>query len=89
MYNLPKRIQIRYLNVQSWTDEKNTALIGHLTKNDPDIILITSTSRLDHQRPIRIHNYYTFSVNKANERHAGAAIAIKQNIKFEIKYCNL
>ena len=46
----PSRIYIRYLNVQNWTDERQTALIGHLTESNPDVILITSTSRLKEQK---------------------------------------
>ena len=80
----PKRLNIRYLNVQNWTTEKNAALAGHLTSTDPDIILAASTSKTIDQPPIKIPNYITFSTNKLNERHAGCAIAIKRGIKFEI-----
>ena len=79
------RLRIKYTNVQNWTEEKETALIGHLTEKEPDIILITSTSKLHHQKHIKIQNYNTFATNKSNERHAGAAIAIKKGINFEIK----
>ena len=67
---VPNRIHIRYLNVQNWTDEKNAALIGHLTSTNPDIILITSTSRLSTQTPTKIVNYNTIGTNKNNECHA-------------------
>ena len=80
----PSRINIRYLNVQHWTDEKNTALINHLTATAPEIILITSVSRLQNQNPIKIYNYNTFAVNKNNKRNAGCAIAIKRGIIFKI-----
>ena len=81
---LPSRIHIRYLNVQNWTDDKNEALIGHLTATNPEIILFGSTSRQQHQSPIKIPNYITFTTNKNNERHAGVGIAIRRKIKFEI-----
>lgn len=84
MMAVPNRIHIRYLNVQNWTDEKNVSLIGHLTSTNPDVILITSTSRLTNQTPIKIVNYNTFSTNKNNERHAGCAISIRKGIKFDI-----
>ena len=84
MMEAPNRIHIRYLNVQNWTDEKNVALIGHLTITNPDIILITSTSRLSTQTPIKILNYNTFASNKNDERHAGCAISIRKGIKFKI-----
>ena len=84
METTPSRINIRYLNVQHWTDDKNTALINHLTAPDPEVILITSTSRLNNQTQIKIINYNTFAVNKNNERSAGCAIAIRKGIRFKI-----
>ena len=81
---LPNRIHIRYLNVQNWKDDKNEALIGHLTATNPEIILFASTSRQQHQNPIKIPNYLTFTTNKSDERHAGVGIAIRRKIKFEI-----
>ena len=84
MEHLPSRIHIRYLNVQHWTDDKNEALIGHLTATNPEIILFASTSRLENQTQIKIPGYITFSTNKNNERHAGVGIAIRRKIRFEI-----
>ena len=84
MENIPSRIHIRYMNVQTWSDDKNQALIGHLTASNPEIILITSINRLQHQTQIKIPNYNTFTTNKNNERHAGAGIAIRKKIRFEI-----
>ena len=72
------------MNVQHWTEDKNIALITHLKNTDPDVILITSTSKLAEHNPIRIQNYHTFATNKNNERHAGSAVAIKYGIKFEV-----
>ena len=82
--NQPNELRIRYLNVQHYTAEKEPALARHLTENNPDIILITSTSR-PKINPIKILSYNTFTVNKTDERHAGCAIAIKKGIQFEIK----
>ena len=81
---LPRNIKIRYLNVQHWTDEKNPSLIAHLTENDPDVILLASTSRIREQPKIKIPSYNTFTSNKLNQRNAGSAIAIKFGIKFEL-----
>ena len=72
------------MNVQHWTEDKNIALITHLKNTDPDVILITSTSKLAEHNPIKIQNYHTFATNKNNERHAGSAVAIKYGIKFEV-----
>ena len=79
-----RNIKIRYLNVQHWTNEKHTALIAHLSENNPDIILFTSTSRMTQQGAIKIPYYNTFTTNKRNEAHAGCGIAIKIGIRFKI-----
>ena len=84
MFRAPLTLNIRYLNVQHYTQEKEPAILGHLTEGSPDIILITSTSR-PREQPIRIQGYLTFTTNKSNELHAGSAIAIKKGIKFTIK----
>ena len=84
MSRFPSRIKIRYLNVQHWTEDKNVALINHLTSTDPDVILITSTSKQTQHNQIKIFNYCTFSTNKGNERNAGCAVAVKHGLKFEI-----
>ncbi|CAL4112278.1 unnamed protein product, partial [Meganyctiphanes norvegica] len=80
----PKLIKIKYLNVQHWTNDKHAALTAHLTINNPDIILFTSTSRTKEQGPIKIPFYNTFSTNKTNEQHAGCGIAIRKGIIFEL-----
>ena len=79
-----RQIKIRYLNVQNWTNEKHVALSAHLTENNPDVILFTSTSRTNEANPIRIPCYNTFTTNKTNTRHAGSGIAIRHGIEFEI-----
>lgn len=77
-------LKIRYLNVQHWTDNKNTALIIHLTENNPDVVLFASTSRTREQAHIKIPFYATYHTNKSNELHAGCGIAIRKGIRFEI-----
>ena len=80
----PTELKIRYLNVQHWTDDKNTALAIHLTENKPDIVLFTSTSRTRNQAHIKIPFYITYHTNKADELHAGCGISIRKGIRFEI-----
>ena len=80
----PTTVNIRYLNVQHYTQEKEPAILGHLTEGFSDIILITSISR-PRELPIRIQGYLTFTTNKTNELHARCAIAIKKGIKFTLK----
>ena len=80
----PNTLNIRYLNVQHFTKDKEASLIGHLTEGSPDVILITSHSRKKDE-PIKIQGYLTFSTNKSDGLHAGSAIAIKKGLKFNIK----
>ena len=84
MGSLIRNINIRYLNVQHWTDAKNPSLIVHLTENNPDVILFTSTSKLNTDPKINIPHYNSFTTNKLNERHSGSGIAIKHGIRFEL-----
>ena len=76
-------LNIRYLNVQHYTKEKEPTLTRHLIHDYPYIILITSTGRTRDQ-PLKISGYITYLVNKGNEIHAGSAVAIKKGIKFKI-----
>ena len=78
------QIRIKYLNVQSWTTNKHTSLSAHLTLSNPDIILFTSTSRLNEEGPIKIQGYNTFTTNKDDSRHAGSGVAVKSGIDFTI-----
>ena len=77
-------MRIRFLNVQNWTDEKQTPLAIHLTEREPEVILINSISRTREQGHIKIPFYNTFTVNKNNVRHAGSGIGIRIGTKFEI-----
>ena len=80
----PVKLNIKYNNVQHWTDEKAQGLAAHLTINNPDVILIASTSRRSHQTKIKIPGYNVHSTNKMDEMSAGVAIAIKKSIKYKI-----
>ena len=77
-------MKVRYLNVQNWTDDKNSALITHLTQDNPEVILFTSTSRTSNQVPIKIPFYNTFTTNKADERNADSGIAIRMGTRFDL-----
>lgn len=77
-------INIKYCNVQHWTDDKSSSLAAHLTINNPNVILITSTSRRSHLTKIKIPGYNVHSTNKMDEMSAGVAIAIKRGIKYKL-----
>ena len=80
----PEKINIKYNNVQHWTDDKAHSLAAHLTINNPDVILIADTSRRSHQTQIKIPGYNVHATNKMDELSAGVAIAIKKGIKYKI-----
>ena len=80
----PNLIKIKYLNVQHFTKDKSAALTRHLLLDSPDVILLTSIGKTTDNR-IYIPGYNTFTVNKRDEMHAGAAISIKIGIQFTIK----
>lgn len=65
-------------NVQTWATKK-VALPNIYRQFDPHVILINEHSLRDGNRP-KIFNYNTYSVNKTNELHAGAAIAIRKDV---------
>ena len=78
MVRYPFDLRVKYQNVQHYNQEREEGLVRHLTQENPDIILIASTSR-NRELPIRIQGYNTFATNKTNELHAGCAIAIKKD----------
>ena len=86
MYNIntTSNLKIAYANVQTWTEVKNTSLIAHLTKNDPDVILITDIGKTDRNKPIKIFQYLVFATNKNNENSAGVPIAVRKGIHFKV-----
>ena len=77
-------LRINYANVQTWTEIKNSTLAPHVTKNDPDVILIADIGKIDRQKPIKLHPYLVFVTNKNNEHCAGAAIAVRKGLNFKV-----
>ena len=73
-----EKINIKYNNVQHWTDDKAHSLAAYLTINNPDVILLADTSRRSHQTKIKIPGYNVHATNKMDELSAGVAIAIKK-----------
>jgi hypothetical protein len=72
---------IKKYNVQTWNIKK-FALSNIYNNIDPDIILLNDHSLIDNS-PLKIFNYHTYTCNKENEPHAGAAIAIKSHIPYK------
>lgn len=77
-----RTIKILQHNVQTWSNKK-FALSNIYNNIDPDIILINDHS-LTNNSPLKIFNYHTYTCNKENEPHAGAAIAIKSHIPYKL-----
>ena len=80
---LHRRLTIVQHNVQSWQTNKYN-LTNAYQQIDPDIILINSHGLTTDHPPIKISNYITYSSNKLNQAHSGAAIAVKKNIQHSL-----
>ena len=76
-------LNVRYSNVQTWTDEKSPGLIAHLTEDNPDVILLADIGRTDRNKPIKIFQYLVFATNKNSENSAGVAVAICKGLEFK------
>ena len=70
-------------NVQNWTFQRRNELSNIYKELDPDVILINSHCRRQ-QEKIKLFNYNVHQRNYADEDHAGAAIAIRKDIKYKI-----
>lgn len=70
-------------NVLSWTFSRRYELYNTYREIDPDVILINAHSLKDGQR-IKIFNYDVYQTNHLNEHNAGAAIAVRKNLKHQI-----
>ena len=69
-------------NVLCWTNERSIELSNYYRQENPDIILLNSTSVINNNK-IKIYNYNVIQKNILNERSAGVAIAIKKTIKYK------
>ena len=78
-----EEITIVQHNVLSRTTIKANELTNIYQKINPDVILLNSTSKLENEK-IKIYNYNVSQKNVRNEQHAGIAIAIKENLKYQI-----
>ena len=69
-------------NVLCWTKERSIELCNYYHQENPDIILLNSTSVINNNK-IKIYNYNVIQKNILNERSAGVAIATKKTIKYK------
>ena len=65
-------------NVLCWTKERSIELSNYYRQENPDVILLNSTSIINNNK-IKIYNYNIIQKNILNQRSAGVAIAIKKN----------
>jgi hypothetical protein len=77
------KLKIIQHNVRNWNVNNRFALSNVYLQEDPDIILINSHG-LKQGEPLKIQNYDIHKVNKNNEDHSGAAIAMKSSIKYRL-----
>ena len=83
-FHHPSGLRVTYANIQTWTDEKQETLRAHLTKSNPDVILLSDIGKTDKKIPIKIFQYLVFAANKNNENSAGVAIAIRKGLEFKL-----
>ena len=69
-------------NVLCWTNERSVELSNYYRQENPDIILLNSTSVINNNK-IKIYNYNVIQKNILNEPSAGVAIAIKKTIEYK------
>ena len=81
--DLIQDLKIVQHNVLHWTAERSIELANYYRLENPDVILINSTSVINNNI-IKIYNYNVIQKNSLNEIHAGIAIAIRKNIKYKI-----
>ena len=77
-----RKLTILQHNVRSWNTNRHT-LTNIYNDIDPDIILLNETSVLQDER-MTIFNYNIYRTNKTNERHSGAAIAVRRNLTAKV-----
>ena len=80
--DLIQDLKIVQHNVLHWTAERSIELANYYRQENPDIILLNSTSIINND--IKIYNYNIIQKNALNERHAGIAVAMRKNIKYKI-----
>ena len=81
--NLIQDLKIVQHNVLHWTKDRSTELANYYRQENPDIILLNSTSIINNNI-MKIYNYNIIQKNALNERNAGVAIGIKKNISYKI-----
>ena len=79
---LVTRLKIIQHNVRKWSTNK-FSIINAYSKENPDVILINSHGMMNEER-IKMWNYDVHQVNKNNEDHRGAAIAVRCNLKYKL-----
>ena len=80
----PISLNVRYSNVQTWTEDKNAGLSVHLTQDHPDVLLLADIGKTNKNKPIKLFQYLVFSTNKNNENSAGVAVAIRKGLEFKV-----
>ena len=80
--NLIQDLKIVQHNVMCWTKDRSIELCNYYRQENPDIILLNSTSTLNNNI-IKIYNYNVIQRNILNEHSAGIAIEIRKNIKYK------
>ena len=75
--NIIQDIKIVQHNVKCWTRDRSIELCNYYRQENPDIILLNSTSILNNNN-IKMYNYSVIKRNILNEHSAGIAIATRK-----------
>ena len=80
---LIQEVKILQHNVQHWSKERAIELGNYYRKENPDILLLSSTSNID-QSKMKIFNYNVTCRNIMNEAHAGVVVAIRKDLQYRL-----
>ena len=74
-------LKIILQNVNTWTKNRGNELSNYYNREQPDVILINDIGT---NCNIKIFNYNVHVNNFQNEQHAGVAIAVRKDIRYQI-----
>ena len=78
---LKSDLRIILQNVNTWTNNRGNELSNYYNREQPDLILINDIGT---NYNVKIFSYNVHVKNFQNEQHAGVAIAVRKNIRYQI-----
>ena len=68
-------------NVLTWTSDRGNEYTNYYNREQPDIILI---NEVGNNKKVKIFNYNIHEKNHLNEWHAGVAIAVRKDVRYQL-----